>query len=197
MSRVPDAKSHVGLAKNLSPDPGHPCAVSHVSVALFGLQQAANNGMSMENKVDKESLMTQSAFHASAGNFLDSHDFKQNYRYLKRLIKELRAENGVLVRKEIFGEEERGKHFTKTQMKQLFRFLRRIEKHYEECCRTPIPKELEASIRAKEASERLPWEDEALDKADTWRQELSDRKAKARDMFDEALERVRRGERLL
>jgi hypothetical protein len=153
--------------------------------------------MSLEKMVDKESPMTQSAFHASAGNFLDSYDFNQNYRYLRRLIKELKAENGPLVRKEIFGEEEQGKHLTKTQMKQLFRFLRRIEKHYEECCRAPVPKELEASIRGKEASERLPWEDEVLEKADKWRQELCDRKARAREMFDEALERVRRGEKLL
>jgi len=140
--------------------------------------------------------MTQSAFHASAGNSLDSYDFKQNYQYLRKLIQELKAENRTVVKKEIFGEDESGKNLTKHQMKQLFRFLRKIEKHYAECCRSPIPEELEESIRSRESSEWLPWEMEALEKAEAWREELKERKANAREMFNGALEMVRRGEKL-
>ena len=61
--------------------------------------------------------MSQSAFHASAGNFLDSYDFDQNYRYLKKLIKDLKAENRATLKKEIFGEDDPGRALTKKQMK--------------------------------------------------------------------------------
>jgi hypothetical protein len=141
--------------------------------------------------------MSQSAFHASVGNFLDSYDFDQNYRYLKKLIKDLKAENRATLKKEIFGEDDPGRALTKKQMKQLFRFLRRIEKHYQECRRSPIPQELEESIRARDCSEWLPWEKEAIDKADAWREGLIERKSNAREMFNTALERIRQGEDIL
>ncbi len=84
--------------------------------------------------------MTQSAFSTSSGNFLDSYDFNQNYKYLKKLIQDLKVENGTSLRKEIFGEDECDRTLTKKQMKQLFRFLRKIEHHYEECCNPPFRK---------------------------------------------------------
>lgn len=140
--------------------------------------------------------MTQSAFQASGGTFLDSYDFNQNYHYLKKLIQDLKGENGSSVKKEIFGEEEPARNLTKKQMKELFRFLRKIEHHYEECCTPPIPEELENSIRLKDQSEWLPWEREAIEKAEAWRAELQDRKLKARQMLNNALEKVRRGEKL-
>lgn len=140
--------------------------------------------------------MTQSAYHASAGNLSDAYDFNQNHRCLKKLIQELKAENDVSVRREIFGEDAQSKHLTKKQMKQLFRFLRKVEKHYEECCEPPIPKELEESIRRRESSEWLPWEMEALEKVEAWREDLRERKANAREMFNRALEKVRQGQTL-
>jgi hypothetical protein len=140
--------------------------------------------------------MSQRAFDASAGTSLDSSDFNQNYLYLKRLISGLKAENGASLRKEIFGENDSGPALGKAQMKRLFRFLRKVEKHYEECRRPPIPKELEESIRSRDGSEWLPWEIEALQKVDAWRQQLDKRRKTARRMFDTALEKVRRGEAL-
>lgn len=138
--------------------------------------------------------MTQSASHASKGNQLDSYDFNQNYRYLKKLIQELKTEDSASVRKELFGEEEGERKLTKKQMKQLFRYLRGLEHHYEECSTPPIPEELEKSVRAKESDEWLPWELEAIEKVDAWRSELQERRQDARKLFHQALEKIRRGE---
>lgn len=140
--------------------------------------------------------MAHTAFHASAGNFLNSYDFNQNYLYLKSLIEELKTEDRNTVRERIFGEGERGRNLTKKEMKQLFRFLRKIENHYEECRTPPIPAELEKSIRSRETSDWLPWEQEAIEKVDGWRAQLKDRKLAARDMFNAALEKIRNGEKL-
>ncbi len=140
--------------------------------------------------------MNQSASRASAGTFLDSYDFNQNYHYLKKLIQDLKVENSTSVRKEIFGEDERECNLTKKQMKQLFRFLRKIEHHYEECCSPPIPEELENSIRDRDSSEWLPWELEAIEKVDAWRGELEERRLNARQMLHSLLEKVRTGEEI-
>jgi len=140
--------------------------------------------------------MSQSAFHASDGDLLQSYDFNQNYRYLKKLIQELKVENEQSLKLALFGEDERELTLTKKQMKQLFRFLRKIEHHYEECCTPPIPDELEKSIRQRESDEWLPWELEAIDKVDAWREELHERKLMARQMFQKTLDKVRNGEKL-
>jgi len=140
--------------------------------------------------------MTQSAFHASDETFLDSHDFNRNYKYLKKLIQDLKVENSNSLRKELFGEEERNRILTKKQMKELFKFLRKVEHHYEQCCNPPIPEELERSIRGKDSAGWLPWEMEAIGKVDAWREALQERKQAARGMFLNALEKVRRGEKL-
>jgi hypothetical protein len=140
--------------------------------------------------------MSQSAFHASAGDFLQSYDFNQNYSYLKMLIQELRVEDDKSLKRALFGEDDNERTLTKKQMKQLFRFLRKIEHHYEECCNPPIPDELEKSIRQRESDEWLPWELEAIEKVDSWREALQDRKLIARQMFEKALDKVRNGEKL-
>ena len=140
--------------------------------------------------------MTQTALEASAGNLLDSYDFNQNYRYLKTLIQELKAENKEIVRKELFGEKEPERTITKRDMKLLFRFLRKIENHYEECNNAPIPPELEKSIRSKDESEWLPWEAEAIDKVEAWCEEVEEKKRTAREMLNKTLDRIRSGEKI-
>jgi hypothetical protein len=139
--------------------------------------------------------MTQSALNACPGNFLDSYDFNKNYQYLKKLIHALKVENDTSVRRELFGEDDRERKLTKKQMKQLFRFLRKIEHHYEECCTPPIPEELEDSIRNRDSAEWLPWELEAIEKVDVWREQLQERRHAARQAFQTALERIRMGEK--
>jgi len=140
--------------------------------------------------------MTQSAFNASAGAPADSYDFSHNYRQLKKLIQDLKVEDNSSIRKEIFGEEERDRKLTKKQVKQLFRLLRKIEPHYEACWNPPIPEELESSIRCKDSARWLPWELEAIEKVDAWREDLQQRKLAARRMLEEALESIRKGEDL-
>jgi hypothetical protein len=140
--------------------------------------------------------MTQSAVHASAGNYVDSYDFTENYGYLKRLIGELKKENSESVTEQIFGEAEHGRLLTKKQMKQLFRFLRKIEKNYEECCEPPIPEELEKSIRGRDSSQWLPWEMEAIEKMEVWNEQIRVRRLEARQKLDILLEKVRLGQEL-
>lgn len=137
--------------------------------------------------------MTRSASHASTGAAPDTYDFNRNYKYLKALIEQLKKENSESVGRKIFGEAERERDLTKNQMKQLFRFLRKVEKHYEACSRPPIPPELEASIRSRDSEEWLPWEMEAIEKVEVWREQLQQRRCKAREMLNIALERVRSG----
>ena len=140
--------------------------------------------------------MTQRAFRASAGTLPDSGDFNQNYRYLKKLLQQLKDENRESVQKELFGEAERKPNLSKKEMKTLFRFLRGIEDHYEDCRTSPIPTELEDSIRNKDSSIRLPWEQEAIEKADSWRKSLRARKKNARKLLCEALDKIRNGEKI-
>jgi hypothetical protein len=139
--------------------------------------------------------MSQEAKIAHQGTFLESYDFNQNYRYLKKIIHALKIQNETSIRRELYGDQPVPKSMTKKEMKQLFRFLRRIEHHYEACCTPPIPEELEQAIRNKERSAWLPWEREAIDKADAWRSELNDRRLVARSAFQTALEKVRNGEK--
>jgi hypothetical protein len=146
--------------------------------------------------VEKELPMSQSALHASSEIVLDSSDFDQNYRYLKTLIKELKAENGTSVGRAIFGEEDESRALTKKQMKQIARYLRKIEHQYDECTTPPIPDELEDAIRDRSYEEWLPWELEAIEKVDAWREELQERKRSARALLGQALESVRQGKSL-
>ncbi|MFH0825018.1 MAG: hypothetical protein V2B18_19880 [Pseudomonadota bacterium] len=139
--------------------------------------------------------MTQSAFRASAGKNRDTYDFNKNYRYLKKLLQDLKSEDSESLRREIFGESEHGRNLNKKEMKQLFKFLRKIEHQYDECKIPPIPRELEDSIRGREVSEWLPWEQEVIAKADAWREEIQEKRMSAREMLEAALEAIRRGEK--
>ncbi len=138
--------------------------------------------------------MSQSASQASAGNLLDSYDFNQNYDYLKKLIQDLKVENGNSLKKELFGEDESSRTLTKKEMKQLFKFFRKIEAHYAQCSMAPIPDELEQSIRAKDAQDWLPWEKEAIEKVDIWKEAVLERRRTAGKMLDDVLDKVKRGE---
>ncbi len=135
--------------------------------------------------------MTQSAFQTSAGASRNSVDFTENYRNLRKMIQALKKENGQLVGKEIFGDQGEQPALTKSDMQRLFKMLRRIENQYEKCCNPPIPEALEKSIRTKGSDEWLPWELEAIEKMDTWRSELEERKKKATKMLQQAMEKIK------
>jgi len=143
------------------------------------------------NLNQKELDMTQSAFHSSARVLLESQDFDQNYRYVKKLIQELKVENQESLKRDIFGADERKRTLTKKEMQDLARSLRRIELQYAECAKPPIPKELESSIRRRNDTDWLPWELEAIEKVDVWREELQSKREKIRQMLDRALRKIR------
>jgi hypothetical protein len=140
--------------------------------------------------------MTQRASRASAEKLQDPQDFDRNHRYLKKLIQDLKKEDGTTVGKEIFGGINHARPLTKKEMKQMYRMLRKIEQQYEECAEPPIPRELEDNIREKELSQWLPWELEAIQKAEAWRAEVLPQRTTARRMLEDALELIRKGEKL-
>lgn len=135
--------------------------------------------------------MTQSAFQTSDGASLNSVNFTENYRNLRKMIQALKKENGKLVGKEIFGDEGQQPALTKSDMQRLFKMLRRIENQYDKCCTPPIPEALEKSIRTKGADQWLPWELEAIEKMDAWRSGLEDRKKKATKMLQQTMDKIR------
>lgn len=121
------------------------------------------------------------------------NDFEINYLYLKRLIEDLKMEDRDTVRERIFGSTERGRNLTKKEMKELFRFLGKVQNHYEECQAPPIPLDLEKSICDRDPGEWLPWEAEAIQKLDEWREKVKLMRFEAKKMFAMALERIRSG----
>lgn len=135
--------------------------------------------------------MTQSAFQTSEGTSLDSFDFNQNFRSLKKIIQAIKVENGQTVERELFGAEENVPALTKKDLKDLFKALRKVEHHYEECCNPPIPQALEKSIRNRDSSEWLPWELEAIEKVEIWRSDLDDRKKKTAQLFEQTLTKIK------
>jgi len=140
--------------------------------------------------------MPQCSSRALAESLPETSDFNGNFKYLKKLIQELKVENTDSLKKELFGDTEPVKPLNKKDMKQLFKFLRKIEHHYEELSNPPIPKELEKSIRSRAKTDWLPWELEAIQKIDVWREEFETKKDKARSLLESTLEKVRRGEKL-
>lgn len=140
--------------------------------------------------------MTNPALDGSGGVERRQEDMDGEFHALKRLIKDLKAENKASVTKEIFGAEDENRQLTKTQMKKLFRLLRKIERHCDDLERPPIPQELENFIKKRDSSEWLPWELEAVEKLEIWRTELRERRESARDMFTSTLAKIRNGEAL-
>jgi hypothetical protein len=144
----------------------------------------------------KELDMTQSSSHVLLESRSEAPDFTTNCKYLKKLIQELKVEDDTSVRKELFGEEEVERRLTKKEMKLLFKFMRKLETHYDEFSAPPIPKELEKSIRNRKTSNWLPWEAEAIQKVDAWREEVQEKRDSARTMLNNALDKIRRGEKM-
>ncbi len=140
--------------------------------------------------------MSQCAVQASAEQLPDPQDFERNHRYLKKLLQELKKEDNNSVSKEIFGVKHQPRALTKKEMKQLYKMLRKIEQRYDECAEPPIPPELEDNIRERELTQWLPWELEAIQKAEAWREEVLPQRVSVRQMLDEALEKIRKGEKL-
>ncbi len=133
--------------------------------------------------------MSQAAFQTPA-QAQDSHDFDHNYRYVKKLIQELIVENKGSSMREMAGGDERKRNLTKKEMQELARALRKIELQYAEYSKPPIPKALETSIRRRNDEDWLPWELEAIEKVDVWREELETKKEKLQQMLNKAMTKI-------
>jgi len=130
--------------------------------------------------------MNQAAFHTSA-TAMDSQDFDHNYRYIKKLIQELMAQNRGSLKRDMLSRNERIPHLTKKETLDLAKVLRKIELQYTEYSKPPIPKALETSIRRRNDADWLPWELEAIEKIDVWREGLETKKEKIQQMLNKAM----------
>jgi hypothetical protein len=101
-------------------------------------------------------------------------DFENNYRNLKKLINKALKEGAPLDDLILKGvKNEKRKELSKDDLLKLLHIIRRIKTRYQRLLQSPIPKELERDILAKSLEARLPWENEALEKVEQWRKDVS------------------------
>jgi len=99
-------------------------------------------------------------------------DFKSNYRQLKQLINRALKEETPLEELHLIPKLTTRKHphqFSREDLLKLLHTIRRIKTRYQRLLQSPVPSELERDILAKPSGERLPWENEALEKVRQWR----------------------------
>ncbi len=103
-------------------------------------------------------------------------DFNSNYRHLKKLINKALKEGTPLEDLQLIpkrSSEEPRRRLSREDLLKLLQIIRRIRTKYQELLQPPVPKELERDILAKSPDARLPWETEALERAEQWRQDVS------------------------
>ena len=76
---------------------------------------------------------------------------------------------------------------SKEDLLSLLRIIRRIKTRYQRLLQSPVPKELERDILAKSPDERLPWEEEALDKVNQWRGDVRQLRAQVQKELNDHL----------
>lgn len=112
---------------------------------------------------------------AAAGVPEPPGDFDSNYRHLKQLINKA-IKSGVPIEdlKLIPKSSSTRKPATlsKDDLLRLLQLIRSIKSRCQTLLEAPVPEELVRDILAKEPSQRLPWETEALEKAEKWRSDL-------------------------
>ncbi|MCX5874231.1 MAG: hypothetical protein NTY51_13505 [Deltaproteobacteria bacterium] len=110
-------------------------------------------------------------------------DFESNYRNLKKIINTA-IKNGValdqlnLIPKT--PSEKPPKNLSRDDLLRLLKLIRRIKSRCESLLEPPVPAELERDILAKSPDDRLPWETEALEKIEAWKEALKTMRAEVR-----------------
>ncbi|MEW6348624.1 MAG: hypothetical protein AB1646_06150 [Thermodesulfobacteriota bacterium] len=102
-------------------------------------------------------------------------DFLSNYRYLKKLINKALKEGTPVEDLHLIEKHPSRKHrkqLSRDDLIKLLHTLRRIRLRYEKLMKSPVPKELVRDVLAKAPQDRLPWETEALEKHETWQQDV-------------------------
>jgi hypothetical protein len=103
-------------------------------------------------------------------------NFNSNYRNLKTLINKALKQGTPLEELQLIPKDRssgREKKLSREDLLKLLHTIRRIKNRYQELLQSPVPKELERDIRAKAYELRLPWEHEALEKVEHWRNDVS------------------------
>lgn len=102
-------------------------------------------------------------------------DFNSNYRNLKQLINKALKEGTPLEELRLIprrGSHGRERQLSRDDLLKLLQIIRRIRTRYQRLLYPPVPKELERDVLAKAPDQRLPWEAEALEKIEQWRDDV-------------------------
>jgi hypothetical protein len=100
-------------------------------------------------------------------------DFNSNYRHLKKLINRALKEGTPIEDLKLVPRHcstSPPKELSREDLLKLLHTIRRIKTRYQRLLQSPVPRELERDILAKRPEQRLPWETEALEKVEEWRQ---------------------------
>ena len=119
-------------------------------------------------------------------------DFRSNYRHLKRLINRALKEGTPLEELHLIPKDHPplpAKQLSREDLVKLLHIIRRIKSRYQDLLQPPVPKELERDILAKPAEQRLPWEEEALRKADRWRADVNAVRARVQRQLNDFMRR--------
>jgi len=119
-------------------------------------------------------------------------DFRSNYRHLKRLINQALKEGTPLEELHLIRKDHPprpAKELSREDLIKLLYTIRRIKSRYQDLLQAPVPRELERDILAKPADQRLPWEEEALQKADRWRTDVNAVRARVQKQLNDFMRR--------
>jgi len=115
-------------------------------------------------------------------------DFRSNYRHLKRLINRALKEGTPLEELHLIPKNHPprpAKQLSQEDLIKLLHIIRRIKSRYQDLLQPPVPRELERDILAKPVEQRLPWEEEALQKADRWRSDVNTVRARVQKQLND------------
>ncbi len=111
----------------------------------------------------------------SPGVSTTSPAFDGNYKRLRKQINKALKEGTPLQDLRLIPKnpsQPDQKFLLRNDLLKLLGAIRKIRINYQELLFPPVPPELVRDIRAKRPEQRLPWEEEALDKADQWEGEV-------------------------
>jgi hypothetical protein len=117
-------------------------------------------------------------------------NFKDNYQHLKKLINKALKEGTPLEDLRLVPKDsDKGsqKKLSKNDLIKLLHTLRKLRSKYQRLLQPPVPKELIRDILAKPEQDRLPWETEALEKQEKWKEDLKSMRAQVQKELNDHL----------
>lgn len=119
-------------------------------------------------------------------------DFKSNYNQLKKIINQAIKQGSPVETLGLISKSSGSSHsrqLSREELLNLLKIIRRIKARYRELLQPPVPRELERDILAKPESQRLPWEEEALEKIEAWRRDVKAVRAQVQKELNDHLKR--------